>query len=160
MLRRDFCVTLPALAVSTFSAGKVSAITITRPKGHPIAPDVVTTMQRTVLPKATPTVKIRADEVSKYKQYGYGGWQYGAPLKYEKRLDVVAANYTGASVSNEEKLLRFFAISDIHISDKESPSSAIYLGLKDGISPGYSGVMLDSLSSARTNSNHAWLRSR
>ena len=96
------------------------------------------------MPGPTPSTKIRPDAVSQYKQYGYGAWRYGSPLKYEKRLDILPATYTGGAVTNDEKLLRFFTISDIHICDKESPSSAIFLGLKDGISPGYSAVMLDS----------------
>ena len=38
--------------------------------------------------------------------------------------------------------MNFFIITDIHITDKESPAQAIYLGLKDGISSAYSAVML------------------
>jgi len=142
--RRGFGVSAGALALSSFAIGTARALGRSQPKGYPIASDVATTHQRTVVPNPTPAVKIRPDEVSKYKKYGYGAWHYGSRLKYEKRLDIVPATYTGASVNSAEKLLQFFVISDVHISDKESPSSAIYLGLKDGISPGYSAVMLDS----------------
>ena len=37
------------------------------------------------------------------------------------------AGYSGASVTRKAKLLNFFTISDIHITDKESPSQLIYL---------------------------------
>jgi hypothetical protein len=38
--------------------------------------------------------------------------------------------------------LRLFSISDIHISDKESPSAAIYLGFLDANGSAHSSVML------------------
>jgi metallophosphoesterase (TIGR03768 family) len=142
--RRRLGVAAGALAVSALSMGKARAIGQGNLQHYPIAPDVRSTLDRTVVPQPTPTVKIRPDEVSKYKQYGYGAWRYGASLKYDKRFDIVASDHASASVKKAEELLRFFTISDVHISDKESPSSAVYLGLKDGISPGYSAVMLDS----------------
>ena len=143
--RRNFGGIAGAFAAYALTIGKAGALTIqTRPKKYPIEEKASTTAERTIVPGPTPSVKIRPDAVSQYKQYGYGAWRYGSPLKHEKRLDIVSATYTGAAVTNDEKLLRFFTISDVHISDKESPSSAIYLGLKDGISPGYSAVMLDS----------------
>lgn len=49
--------------------------------------------------------------------------------------------YSGGSVSKALPLVSFFTISDIHITDKESPAQAIYLGLKDGIKSAYSPVM-------------------
>ena len=52
------------------------------------------------------------------------------------------ATYSGASATKTAKLLNFFTITDIHITDKESPDQLIYLGLKDGISSAYSAVML------------------
>ncbi|ABD88037.1 TIGR03768 family metallophosphoesterase [Rhodopseudomonas palustris] len=141
--RRDFGVSAAALVLTGAAAGKLGAANAL-PLRYPIDADVVTTLQRTVLPKPAPAINIRPDEVSKYQQYGYGGWSFGAPLSYDKRLDLVAAGYQPASVYNAEKLLRFFTITDVHICDKESPSSAIYLGLKHGISSGYSAVMLES----------------
>ena len=142
--RRNFGGIAGAFAAYALTIGKAGAFTIPiRPRTYPIDAKVSTTAQRTVVPGPTPSTKIRPDEVSQYKQYGYGAWRYGSPLKYEKRLDLLPATYTGVAVTNDEKLLRFFTISDIHICDKESPSSAIFLGLKDGISPGYSAVMLD-----------------
>jgi len=143
--RRNFGGIAGAFAAYALTIGKAGALSIqVRPRKYPIDTNVSTTAERTVVPGPTPSVKIRPDAVSQYKSCGYGAWRYGSPLKHEKRLDIVPATYTGAAVTNDAKLLRFFTISDVHISDKESPSSAIYLGLKDGISPGYSAVMLDS----------------
>ena len=51
-------------------------------------------------------------------------------------------NYSGASATNTTRLLNFFAMTDIHITDKETPAQAIYFGYKGGTSSGYSPVML------------------
>jgi len=96
-------------------------------EGYPIASDVFTTRQKTVVPDPTPSVTILLDEVSKYKQYGYGTWKDGKGIDDGKRTDIMPAGYTGASATKKAKLLNFFTITDIHITDKESPSQLIYL---------------------------------
>ena len=117
-----------------------------QPEGCPIASDVFTTLQRTVVPGPKPTSPIHLDEVSKYKQYGYGNWTFGEPLKSVMRTDIMSALYDGAAVTKKAKLLNFFTISDIHITDKESPSQLIYLQrLHETLPVGaslYSGIML------------------
>lgn len=102
-----------------------------------------TTLERTVMPVPVPVTspKLLPTEVAKFAQYGYGAWKEGAGIGYEKRLDLMPATYSGAPVSKALPLVRFFTISDIHITDKESPAQAIYLGLKDGINSAYSPVM-------------------
>ncbi|MDR3590854.1 MAG: TIGR03768 family metallophosphoesterase [Negativicutes bacterium] len=113
---------------------------------HPVnaAPGYQTTVARTVMPVAVPAAspKLLPTEISKYAQYGYGAWQFGEGLGYEKRLDLMAPGYTAQAVTKTAKLLRFFTISDIHISDKETPAQAIFYGYKGGVSSGYSGIML------------------
>ena len=115
-------------------------------EGYPIASDVVTTLQRTVVPGPKPSVTIDLDEVSKYSQYGYGNWTFGDPLTSVMRTDIMPAGYTGASATKKAKLLNFFTMSDIHITDKESPNQIIYLqSLHKTSSFGislFSGIML------------------
>ena len=142
--RRQFGVSAGAMAVYAFALGRGAAASPIQPRPYPIPSDVVTTRQRTILPKPVPAVKVRPVEVSKYKRNGYGAWRYGASLPYEQRLDLLPATYDAASVKRAANLSRFFAITDIHITDKESPSSAIYLGVKHGVPSGYSPVMLDT----------------
>ena len=110
---------------------------------YAIASDVLTTLQRTVVPD---TVQPGAEtilpyEVSKYEKNGYGKWHYGPGLDYVKRLDLMPPTYNGTS-NNASELLRFFTISDIHITDKETPAQAIYFGYKGGTSSAYSPVIL------------------
>ena len=113
-------------------------------EGYPIASDVFTTLQRTVVSDPVPSTspKILPCEISKYKQYGYGRWHYGPGMDFVKRLDIMPTAYSGTSATNTARLLNFFTMSDIHLTDKESPAQAIYLGLKDHISSAYSPVML------------------
>ena len=140
--RRDFGVSLGALFACGF--GKADALGLPAIGTYPIAPNVHTTVQRTVLPNQKPAAAIRVDDVSNYRKRGFGPWHYGPALSYDRRLDLVAPPGAGKPARHVARLLNFFAITDIHITDKESPSSAIYLGLKNGISSGYSPVMLDT----------------
>ncbi len=113
-------------------------------EGYPITADVFKTLQKTVVPDSIPSGSemVLPYEISKYKQNGYGNWHNGSGIDFVKRLDIMPTNYTGASVTDSEKLLNFFAITDIHITDKETPAQAIYFGYKGGASSGYSPVML------------------
>jgi metallophosphoesterase (TIGR03768 family) len=140
--RRDFGVSVGALAAYGLGVGRAAS----KPEigSYSIEPAIRTTLQRTVLPGPIPAAAIRVDDVSNYQKSGLGAWYYGPALSYDRRLDLVAPAAVAEPARHAARLLNFFAITDIHISDKESPSSAIYLGLKHGIPSGYSPVMLDT----------------
>ncbi len=112
----------PLTAYSEDSVNKQSQL-----KAYPIDTDVFTTLQRTVVPGPKPSEPIRLDEVSKYGQYGYGGWKFGDPLEVVTRTDIMPALYDPSAVTKKRKLLSFFTITDIHITDKEAPNQLIYL---------------------------------
>jgi len=116
---------------------------------YPIDSAVFTTLDRTiqVIPVPSASPKLSPDDVANFSKYGYGAWQYGSGLAYEKRLDLMPASYANASVAPVTKaasLLRFFTLTDIHITDKESPAQGIYYGYKWNIISGYSPAMLYS----------------
>jgi len=113
-------------------------------EGYPIASRVFTTLQRTIVPDPIPAdaETVLPYELTKYEQNGYGKWSYGPGLDAVRRLDLVPAGYDGASVTDATKLLRFFAITDIHITDVQSPAQAIFFGYKGFLSSAYSGVMM------------------
>jgi len=102
-----------------------------------IADEVLTTAQRQILPVAVPvsTPPINPAEIALYDRYGYSRWSNGPGTRYtdaagnsrthELRAEL-APDYRGAP--NTAHLLSFFAITDIHITDKESPAQAIYPG--------------------------------
>lgn len=99
---------------------------------YPIESKVFTTLERTVVPvpvpSTSPDLKKLSYELSNYSKYGYGLWQFGEGLSFQKRLDLMPPGYTNTSVKTATHLMRFFAISDVHITDKESPAQAIVFG--------------------------------
>lgn len=120
-----------------------------QPPSYPISSDVRTTRDRIMVldPAPTPSTPIFPYEVAKYKESGYGTWSYGPGVEPVKRLDLMPANYSGVKVSNTAQLANFFTITDVHITDKESPAQAIIMGYKGGPAAGisaYSPVMLST----------------
>ena len=97
-------------------------------EGYPIAPEVVTTCQRTIaFPPVSGLLPTELSHISQYSQYGYGKWTPGPGLPPDLRTDIMPAGHAGATVAKKAKLLSFFTLTDIHITDKESPSQLIYL---------------------------------
>jgi metallophosphoesterase (TIGR03768 family) len=113
---------------------------------YPIASEVVTTRQRTVVPDSAPSgpAAIYPYEVSKYAQYGYGKWKYSPGIDAGKQLDIMPEGYDDAGVATTAGLLNFYVMTDIHISDKESPAQCIYFGYKGGNSSAYSAIKLST----------------
>lgn len=101
------------------------------PEGYPISPEVVTTRQRTIrlgdVPSSAGLSPVELPKIQEYGKYGYGKWSYGPGIDDGKRTDIMPAGYSGTAVTRKAKLLTFFAISDIHITDKEAPNQLIYL---------------------------------
>jgi len=126
---KKFCLLfLTGLLIFTLSACARGIVkNQNQPAGYPIAAAVQTTAQRMVVPGSTPSTEINLWEISKYDQYGYGNWTYGPGLPHDKRLDIMPAAYSGSAVTKKTKLINFFTISDIHITDKEAPNQLIYI---------------------------------
>jgi hypothetical protein len=104
------------------------------------------TRQRTITPMAVtnaPVPPIFPSAVSNYAVYGYSSWQWGPGEDEGQQLTNMPSSYMGAT--NAARLLSFLSISDAHITDKESPSQAIYASYHGGkgYNPStYSPVML------------------
>ena len=86
------------------------------------------TRQQTIRPLAllTNTLEISLSAVSNYAIYDYSAWQLGPGENEGQRLDLMTNGYTRAT--NAARLLSYFSISDIHITDKESPAESLYVG--------------------------------
>ena len=109
---------------------------------YPISSEVYTTRQQTVIPDSpTPSETIYPYEISKYAANGYGQWHIGPGTNAGIKFDLMAEDYTGVSEKNAASLLTFFTITDIHITDEESPVQSVYSGYKGGKSSAYSPVM-------------------
>ncbi|MFA6548408.1 MAG: TIGR03768 family metallophosphoesterase [Candidatus Margulisiibacteriota bacterium] len=142
---KKICLLL-GLGMLTFSLVGCWAGPQRKTASYPIDSDVQTTLQRTIVPGSPAAGLIPLSALASYEAYGYGTWTWGAGLPYDKRLDLMPAGYTDAFVTETKKLLSFFTISDIHITDKEAPNQLIYLqGLWPTKPTGialYSGSML------------------
>ena len=110
------------------------------------ASKVKTTLDRTIIAENVQEWPVLFPfEVSKYASFPeYGTWSYGPGLEYQKRFDLMAPGYGNTNVKNSARLLNFFAITDVHITDEETPASALFFGYKGGFIGGYSNVMLYS----------------
>jgi metallophosphoesterase (TIGR03768 family) len=113
----------------------------------PIANEVYTTAVQQIFPMglSADTPPINPRDIPLYQAYGYSGWLAGPGLPYVKRIELAPA-YTGGP--NVERILSFFAISDIHITDKESPAQVMWVGWNapfgSSLSSAYSPVVLSS----------------
>ena len=112
---------------------------------YSVSSPVRTTLDGTVnaVPLAPNTQKVLPNDVASYSKYGYGVWQIGQGLRYDKRLDLMPPTYKGGPAGKTSSLLRFFSMSDIHITDAQSPAQAIYFGLQPmpGMQAAYSAVI-------------------
>ncbi len=90
------------------------------------------TRQQTILPLAVPpeTPAIAPSNVSQYLTTPYGTWTLGTGTNEGQNLALMPAGYAGAT--NAARLLAFFSISDVHITDKESPAQVPYVGWRAG----------------------------
>jgi metallophosphoesterase (TIGR03768 family) len=82
-------------------------------------------------------------KISQYAKYGYGNYTIGGGLAIQQRFDIMPVGYGSQLPSRLKQLANFFAISDIHITDKEAPNQIIYLQQEDPVY-GASGTALYS----------------
>jgi metallophosphoesterase (TIGR03768 family) len=69
--------------------------------------------------------------VSEYDKYGYGRHWFGKGLTVEKRFDILANPGGYTAPVRGKQLANFFAMTDIHITDKEAPNQLIYIQQAD-----------------------------
>jgi len=92
----------------------------------PISSTVYTTAEQQICPLGLPpdTPPINPADLP-YAQHGYNAWRTQPGLPHEERLDLAPS---AAGATPAARLLTFFAMSDIHITDKESPAQPLYFG--------------------------------
>ncbi len=80
------------------------------------------TRQRTVTPTLITNVPgIVVSDLASYETNGYSSWHWGAGSDERQKWSTnMPASYKGAT--NAARLLSFFCFSDIHLTDKETPS--------------------------------------
>ncbi|MEO8838632.1 MAG: TIGR03768 family metallophosphoesterase [Herbaspirillum sp.] len=74
---------------------------------------------------------IEMSKIAEYDKYGYGKLWFGAGLAVEKRFDILSNSGRRSAPVRGKKLANFFAMTDIHIADKEAPNQFIYIQQAD-----------------------------
>ncbi len=69
--------------------------------------------------------------VSEYDKYGYGKHSLAKGLPVKKRFDLLANPGSRTAPAKTKQLAHFFAMTDIHITDKEAPNQLIYIQQAD-----------------------------
>lgn len=132
MYRRQFLLTSGVLASGLYAQAGIAA-------GWPasgtpalvryrIDDQALTTAGRTVVPGPIngSILPQQLSRIAAFEAQGYGNWRYGSALAHELRTDLMGDRTTAAS-QGSKTLLRYFVTTDIHLTDKESPSQLIYL---------------------------------
>lgn len=154
--RRDFIKvtagTVACISLSSWALGSGGGDSgVAWAPDYPIDSIVYTTLERTIEPGLTSGAiePQNLRRISEYDENGYGVWSYGGPLVCEQRYDIMMdVTYAPPENNHPATLLRFFSISDIHTTDKESPSQLLYLqplnqyGFEAGVTSVYSPTMM------------------
>jgi metallophosphoesterase (TIGR03768 family) len=93
-----------------------------------ISKDVFTTVQQQILPVpvSASAPQINPRDLTLYSEFGYDAWHVGPGLPITPWTTIMASGYVKAP--NVARLLSFFTITDVHITDKESPAQPLYIG--------------------------------
>ena len=112
----------------------------------------LTTRQQTIRPVAIPagTPQICPSNVPLYKVYGYSAWRWGPGEDQGRKFDLMPAGYTGAT--NAARLLSYFSLSDIHLTDKESPAQLSWFGWRAPFGAG--GLFVSAYSPIMRSTTH------
>jgi metallophosphoesterase (TIGR03768 family) len=139
--RRDFvkytagtvaCIYLGALNTGCSGSNSSSQV-----DGWPIAKDVLNTTQQQILPVpvSASAPQINPRDLALYSDFGYDAWHVGPGLPSKVWNTIMAPGYVKAP--NAAQLLSFFTITDVHITDKESPAQPLYPGWIAEYGPNY-----------------------
>ena len=70
-------------------------------------------------------------KIEEYGVYGYGDYSLEEGLPVISRYDIMPAGYANPSPVRLSQFANFFAMTDVHMTDKESPIQLIYLQQAD-----------------------------
>jgi len=108
--------------------GYAGAVANSQDPTYPIDSNVLTTKDRILIFPAISSglTAPQLSQISQYGTYGYGNYTFGAGLPNVHRTDIMPSGYGNVLPQRLHQLSSFFSISDIHITDKESPNQLIY----------------------------------
>lgn len=89
--------------------------------------------QPTTLKSGTGLHPLELSQVQNYDAFGYGRYRLGQGLAVVPRRDLLAKAERHSAPVKRKKLANFFAMTDIHITDKEAPNQLIFIQQADSI---------------------------
>lgn len=87
----------------------------------------------TTLRSGTGLHPLELSRVQDYDRFGYGQYRLGKGLAVVPRRDLLARSGEHANPTRRRQLAHFFAMTDIHITDKEAPNQLIYIQQADSL---------------------------
>ena len=88
-------------------------------------------LQPTTLKSNAGLHPIELSQVQDYDKFGYGQYRIGKGLAVVPRYDLLAKRENIVPPTRLKRLASFFAMTDIHITDKEAPNQFIYIQQAD-----------------------------
>ena len=73
-----------------------------------------------------------------FDKFGYGQYRLAGGLSVVPRYDLLAKAPSGAAPAKRKRLAHFFAMTDVHMTDKEAPNQLLYIQQADSK---YGGAM-------------------
>jgi len=70
-------------------------------------------------------------QVQDYDKYGYGQYRFAGGLRVVPRYDLLANPGSYVPPVKQKKLANFFAMTDVHMTDKEAPNQLLYMQQAD-----------------------------
>lgn len=106
----------------------------------------ITTAEQRIVPLAVPASAplLLPNQVELFAPCGYGAWGVVAGSGVQRRLDLMPPGWARPAPVAAASLLRWFTMSDIHLTDVQSPAQTIYFGLQGGpgMASAYSPVIV------------------
>lgn len=84
------------------------------------------------------------NQLEDYAKKGYGKYVKSKGLDYVVRTDLLKSGYAVDTKKSRTSLLSFFTMSDIHITDIQSPAQVLAFGKKPGMVAAYSPTIMYS----------------
>ena len=131
-----------AAGLSTASFPMVAAGRNTELRGYPIDRRTVrkTTEQMLAFDLPAPVAKPKSanglhptemSRVQDFDRFGYGRYRLAGGLPIVPRHDLLARSKSDAPSAKLKQLANFFAMTDVHMTDKEAPNQLIYIQQAD-----------------------------
>ena len=75
-------------------------------------------------------------QVQDFDKYGYGRYRLANGLPVVPRHDLLAASNNRTAPTRRKRLANFFAMTDVHMTDKEAPNQLLYIQQADSVRGG------------------------